>query len=143
MRLHLRLRHTGHRQAGFTLIEVLTVVVIIAVLASILLVMFLRARAQASVAASKGNVRHLALALEAYFVDADAYPMALADLLPAYVPKIPPDPCTSGGYTFDTTMGGSPPTDYKLSIAYPLTSPCRLIIPGVSYTPTGGMVESP
>lgn len=134
---------TKHRAAGFTLIEVLTVIAIIAILASTLLVTILRARAQASITASKGNVRQLALALEAYFVDADAYPPALADLVPAYARVVPSDPCTGGGYTFDTSMGGSPPATYKLSIAYPLTSPCRLILPGVSYTPTGGMVDSP
>ncbi|HEY6102090.1 MAG TPA: prepilin-type N-terminal cleavage/methylation domain-containing protein, partial [bacterium] len=48
----MRVRRHG-RQEGFTLIEVLTVVVIIAILASILLVTFLKARAQSTVAASK------------------------------------------------------------------------------------------
>ena len=131
------------REAGFTLIEVLTVVVIIAILASILLVTFLKARAQSTVAASKANVRNLASALETYFTDEDSYPIILTDLIPDYTRGIPDDPCTNGAYTFDTSMGGLPPTDYKLSVAYPLTNKCRLVIPGVSYTPAGGMVDSP
>jgi prepilin-type N-terminal cleavage/methylation domain-containing protein len=131
------------RQEGFTLIEVLTVVVIIAILASILLVTFLKARAQSAVAASKANMRNLASALETYFTDLDAYPAVLAGLVPEYARGIPNDPCTNAAYTFDVSMGGTPPTDYRLSVAYPLTSTCRLVIPGVSYTPAGGLVESP
>lgn len=130
-------------EAGFTLIEVLTVVVIIAILASILIVTFLKGRAQSTVAASKANVRNLASALETYFTDEDSYPTVLASLVPIYANGVPGDPCSNGAYTFDTSMGGAPPTDYKLSVAYPLTSTCRLVIPGVSYTPAGGMVDSP
>jgi prepilin-type N-terminal cleavage/methylation domain-containing protein len=130
-------------QDGFTLIEVLTVVVIIAILASILLVTFLKARAQSTVAASKANMRNMASALETYFTDMDSYPGVLGGLVPDYTRGIPDDPCTKGTYTFDVSMGGIPPTDYKLSVAYPLTSPCRLVLPGISYTPAGGLVESP
>jgi prepilin-type N-terminal cleavage/methylation domain-containing protein len=130
-------------QDGFTLIEVLTVVVIIAILASILLVTFLKARAQSTVAASKANMRNMASALETYFTDLDSYPGVLGGLVPDYTRGIPDDPCTKGAYTFDVSMGGIPPTDYKLSVAYPLTSPCRLVITGISYTPAGGLVESP
>jgi prepilin-type N-terminal cleavage/methylation domain-containing protein len=130
-------------QDGFTLIEVLTVVVIIAILASILLVTFLKARAQSTVAASKANMRNMASALETYVTDMDSYPGVLGGLVPDYTRGIPDDPCTKGTYTFDVSMGGIPPTDYKLSVAYPLTSPCRLVLPGISYTPAGGLVESP
>ena len=138
----VRVRRSS-REAGFTLIEVMTVVVIIAVLASILLVTFLKARAQSTVAASKANMRNMASALETYFTDLDSYPAVLTSLVPDYVRGAPDDPCTNAAYTFDTSMGGSPPTDYKLSVAYPLTSKCRLIISGISYTPAGGLVDSP
>lgn len=131
------------RQEGFTLIEVLTVVVIIAVLASILLVTFLKARAQSTVAASKANMRSVASALETYFTDEDSYPAVLTSLVPSYARGIPDDPCTNAAYTFDVSMGGSPPTDYKISVAYPLTSKCRLVTPGISYTPAGGLIDSP
>lgn len=30
------------------------------------------------------------------------------------------DPCASGPFTYDTSMSGSPPTDFKLSVAFPL-----------------------
>ncbi|TMJ04995.1 MAG: prepilin-type N-terminal cleavage/methylation domain-containing protein [Bacillati bacterium ANGP1] len=47
---------------GFTLIELLIVVAIIAILAAILIPNFLRARAQAQVAATKGNLKNVATA---------------------------------------------------------------------------------
>jgi prepilin-type N-terminal cleavage/methylation domain-containing protein len=131
------------QEAGFTLVEVLTVVVIIGVLAAMMLGMFLRARAQSAVAASKGNLRNIATALETYFVESDEYPAALAALVPIYARAIPGDSCTKGAFAYDTSMGGTPPTDYKISIAFPLTNPCRLIATGLSYTPAGGLVDSP
>src|SRR2546428_3832796 len=63
-----------HNERGFTLIELLIVVAIIAILAAILIPNFLRARAQAQVAATKGNLKNVATALESYFVDSASYP---------------------------------------------------------------------
>src|SRR5438552_17411885 len=63
---HVRYRRG---QAGFTLIELLIVVAILAILAAVLIPNFLRARAQSQYAASKGNLKNLATALESYFVD--------------------------------------------------------------------------
>jgi len=138
----MRVRPT-RRDAGFTLIEVLTVVVIIAVLAAILLATFLRARAQSAVSASKGNVKNIATALETYFTDNNEYPSALAALVPTYARAIPNDPCTDTPYTYEISTGGSSPVDYKISIAYPLTNGCRIIVSGISYTPGGGLLDSP
>lgn len=137
----MRVRRCDH-EGGFTLIEVLTVVVIIAILASILIATFLKARAQSTVAASKVSIKNIGTALETYFTDQDAYPETLGVLVPAYVPALPTDPCTNAPYGY-AGIGGPPPVDYKLSVTFPLTSSCRLIAPGLSYTPSGGLVESP
>src|SRR5438132_13838172 len=73
-------RHRLRNERGFTLIELLIVVAIIAILAAILIPNFLRARAQSQFAASKGNLKNLATALESYFVDKASYPAAITDL---------------------------------------------------------------
>lgn len=64
----------GRNRQGFTLVELLIVVGVIAILVSILIPNFLRARAQSQVAASKSNLRNLGTALEQYHINTGAYP---------------------------------------------------------------------
>jgi prepilin-type N-terminal cleavage/methylation domain-containing protein len=54
---------------GFTLIELMIVISIIAVLAAILIPNFLHARAESQTAACEANERQIAVALEEYAVD--------------------------------------------------------------------------
>ena len=63
---------TGER--GFTLIEMMIVVAIIAILVAILVPNFMRARAQAQTAACEANLKEIATALEEYETDHEAYP---------------------------------------------------------------------
>lgn len=63
---------TGER--GFTLIEMMIVVAIIAILVSILVPNFIRARAQAQTAACEANLKEIATSLEEYETDHEAYP---------------------------------------------------------------------
>lgn len=72
LRLAFRL---GRRRRGFTLVELLIVVAVIAILVAILIPNFVRARAQSQVAASKSNLKNLGTALEQYHVDTGAYPV--------------------------------------------------------------------
>lgn len=66
------------RQRGFTLLEMMVVVAIIAILAGILIPNFTRARAQAQTAACIGNMKTIATALELYYTDNQSYPAATA-----------------------------------------------------------------
>jgi type II secretion system protein G len=116
--------HRAHRRGerGFTLIELMIVVAIIAILAGILIPNFVNARAQAQSAACESNLRAIATALELYYADNQVYPTASgAAVQPsllsangvAYLNNTPKDPAAqSGGATYALTTtqatGGSP-----------------------------------
>lgn len=62
-------------KVAFTLIELLIVVAIIAILAAIAVPNFLEAQTRAKVSRTKADMRSVATALEAYFVDSNRYPV--------------------------------------------------------------------
>ena len=106
-------RHVGER--GFTLIELMIVVAIIAILAGILLPNFVNARAQAQTSACESNLRAIATAMELYYADHQRYPDAgaIPDALNAdtvtYLNTTPRDPADAGAtpakYTFTQPTG--------------------------------------
>jgi type II secretion system protein G len=106
-------RHAGER--GFTLIELMIVVAIIAILAGILVPNFVNARAQAQTSACESNLRAIATAMELYYADNQRYPDAgsVPDALNAtgvqYLNNTPRDPAdagtTPGKYTFTQPTG--------------------------------------
>ena len=111
-------------ERGFTLIELMIVVAIIAILAGILIPNFVNARAQAQTAACESNLRSIATALELYYADNQIYPTAAgAAVQPslltsngvAYLNNTPKDPAAQSGaatYALTTSQatGGSPAT---------------------------------
>jgi general secretion pathway protein G len=64
------------RAAGFTLIEIMVVVVIIGVLAATIIPQFMGTTQDAKVSAAKGHVAELESALERFNVHMDRYPTA-------------------------------------------------------------------
>ncbi len=69
---------------GFTLIELLIVVAIIAILALIAVPNFLEAQVRSKVSRAKSEMRSLATALEAYYVDNNAYVTGYGHPVPPY-----------------------------------------------------------
>jgi type II secretion system protein G len=63
-------------QRGFTLLEMMVVVAIIAILAAILIPNFTHARAQAATSACMSNLKSIATAMELYYTDNQYYPTA-------------------------------------------------------------------
>jgi general secretion pathway protein G len=61
-------------QRGFTLVELMVVVAIVALLAAIIIPNYVHARAQASVSQSEANIKQIATSLELYYADNQAYP---------------------------------------------------------------------
>ncbi|MBE8215120.1 MAG: type II secretion system major pseudopilin GspG [Endozoicomonadaceae bacterium] len=81
------------KMSGFTLIEVMIVVVILAILASIVVPNFLSRPDQAKIAATKANINALGVAIDFYFIDNGKYPSNEQGLNAlVYKTSIPPIP---------------------------------------------------
>ena len=66
------------RETGFTLIEILVVVIVIGILASIALPIYLNQKRKGYDATAKSDVQHLAQAQEVYLIDHHEYGIAAA-----------------------------------------------------------------
>lgn len=76
------------RQKGFTILEILVVIVIIGILAAIALPKFAGVREDANVAVTKSNLKSIQTAVERYQLDTGTYPDGLAILIAeGYVKK--------------------------------------------------------
>jgi prepilin-type N-terminal cleavage/methylation domain-containing protein len=72
-------------ERGFTLVEILVVVVIIAILSTLALSMYIGYRERAHDAAAQENIHRIVPSVQAYFVDHDSYSgMTLAELTSDY-----------------------------------------------------------
>lgn len=111
-------------QRGFTLLEMMVVVAIIAILAGILIPNFTRARAQAATSACMANEKTIATALELYYTDNQKYPAsasvdaAFVKTMSGYMNQIPIDPSAGSAayYQYALTNSGG-------VISYTITCP--------------------
>ena len=98
-------------QKGFTLIELMIVIAIIAILAAILIPNFLHARAEAQTSGCEGNEKQIATALEEYAVDNNGKYVGgsvTSTLLGTlYLGVTPKDPVNSSNYSVNTAAAGS------------------------------------
>jgi len=99
---------------GFTLVEIMIVVVIIALLAAIAIPNMLRSRQQAHEAAAQANLKLIANALENYAAVNSVYPTGTTALMGVTPPYLSTDYFTGvhGGYTFTNSL-----TDYTYLIS--------------------------
>ena len=102
---------------GFTLVELLVVIGIIAVLSTILLLQFGTARAKARDVKRIGDVNQIRTAVEQYFDDSGSYPaegLATAAITKYFSSsKVPLDPLTGKNY-FYAWYPATNPTKYQI-----------------------------
>ena len=82
-------------QAGFSLIELIVVVTIIGILASVAVVQVKHAAQKARESALKDNLFEMRKAIDNFYADKQRYPSDLNELVPNYLRKIPKDPLTN------------------------------------------------
>jgi len=97
----------NRNKAGFTLVEVLIVVGIVALLAAIAIPNLLRAKNQSNEAYAQASLKSVATALENYAAILHQYPLNTNPLYTATPPYLHADYFTSpqNGYTFVSSLG--------------------------------------
>ncbi|MDQ3815523.1 MAG: prepilin-type N-terminal cleavage/methylation domain-containing protein [Armatimonadota bacterium] len=95
------------RRSGFTLVEILVVLAIIAILAAILLPVMRGAQERAAQAHCAANLQQIGMAVKSYYADHKRYPASLAVLLPT----------TANLNTVKAVTG--PPTAYAVGTPMP------------------------
>ncbi len=105
------------RRTGFTLIEVVVVMLILAVLAFLLLPNYVRARSRGRLTACETNLRNMASALELYSNENDKiFPTELAALAPRYIQSLPKCPSAGSPQSYvDGYESGTRPSNYTLA----------------------------
>ena len=106
------------KQTGFTLVELLVVISIIAILTTMAMVVYSGLQPQSRDAKRQSDLKTIQSALEQYRADQGSYPAtipfggALTNAGKTYLKEIPQDPTRSPDYSY--TVLGAPGTDYCL-----------------------------
>jgi len=97
----IRVRRSGER--GFTLVELMIVMAIIMILATIAIPVYVKTLQRAKEATLREDLHTMRTAIDSYTVDKEKAPDSLDDLVQAgYLKSIPKDPMTSSSDTWIT-----------------------------------------
>ena len=97
---------------GFTLIELMIVMSLIVVLASVGLTMYTNSQTSAREAVLKEDLFRMRDAIDQYYADKNRYPASLDALVTdKYIRAIPVDPFTNSSETWQTTLSEGDPAN--------------------------------
>lgn len=107
-------RTKRNAEAGFTLLELIIVMAIIATLTAIAVPIFSKSVNRAKEAALKEDLMTMRQAIDSYTVDKEKAPQSLEDLVQAgYLKSIPVDPITNRNDTWIVDQGGDLTSAYE------------------------------
>ena len=102
------MRKRGQREAGFTLMELMIVMAIISILATLAVPSFIGAIKSAREAVLKEDLSVMRAAIDSYTMDKQKAPQSLDDLVQeGYLRSIPADPMTKSADTWVTDTSDS------------------------------------
>ena len=120
------MRWPTRRREGFTLVELLVVIVVLAVLAAIVLPKFMNSSARSKESGLRTDLKLIRNAISAFQVDTTKYPLSLDGLAKTdrtkvkvadgsyvvandwhgpYIEAVPNDPVTGAAFTYDKATG--------------------------------------
>ncbi|MFE7227115.1 type II secretion system protein [Nocardioides sp. NPDC057577] len=103
-----RVRQARRDDSGFTLIELVIVILILGVLAGVVVFSVSGINNRGTEAACKTEVRTVETAIEAYRADNDAYPTTVGDLVGNFLRNEPTGPSTITNATTVDATGAMP-----------------------------------
>jgi general secretion pathway protein G len=104
--------HRGHAQGGFTIIELMVVMSLIVILATMGLVQYRQSIVRAKEAVLKEDLFRMRDALDQYFADKNQYPATLDALVTdGYLRRVPKDPFTDSESTWQTVAAEPDPAN--------------------------------
>ena len=102
----------GSRFRGFTLIEVLIVITLVTILASVGLATYTNSVRRSREAVLREDLFRMRDAIDQYYADKNKYPSTLQDLVSdGYLREIPKDPITDSADTWQTINAESDPAN--------------------------------
>ncbi|MDY6795240.1 MAG: type II secretion system protein [Actinomycetota bacterium] len=96
------------REKGFTLIELMIVILIVGILVGIAVPVFVSARENSEGKVCKSNLRAIKTASIVYNASSGTYPASVSDLVPDYMKDDPICPAVGDGSAYVLESGGGP-----------------------------------